>query len=293
MTLIDFPMGMEQLTVDREVPLRRLGVEERAAAERAARESLRAQVAKLECELSGIVAGGFPHVSAVPALPLVGPRLLTLAELERLRDRLALRVHQARGQATGRGDLHRRSKELLERMKLEPGRYKFVRLPVVDLGERGCGVWEVRPRLGLIGMLAGWWQLKLSSGCPLPRGPRGKRGPGLWQRSTAERQLAALAAGDGDGDGEHRREGAPLAVGHRPHGLRLGHGELGEELAAAALSPAALAHQQVDHGHAVGLPGTVEDHLRDADLARGDPALQLGAGQAHLVGAFQGTHVLR
>jgi hypothetical protein len=40
----------------------------------------------------------------------------------------------------------------------------------VDAGERGCGVWEVRPRLGLIGMLAGWWQLKLSSGCPLAEG---------------------------------------------------------------------------------------------------------------------------
>jgi hypothetical protein len=26
----------------------------------------------------------------------------------------------------------------------------------------------VRPRLGLIGMLMGWWQVKLSSGCPLP-----------------------------------------------------------------------------------------------------------------------------
>jgi hypothetical protein len=25
----------------------------------------------------------------------------------------------------------------------------------------------VRPRLGLIGMLAGWWHVKLSSGCPL------------------------------------------------------------------------------------------------------------------------------
>jgi hypothetical protein len=172
---------MEQLTVDREVALRRPGVEERAAAERAARDSLRAQVAKLESELSGIVAGGFPHISAVPALPLVGwagPHLLTLGELERLRDRLALRVHQAQEQAARRGDQQRRSRELLERMKLEPGRYRFVRLPVVDLGERGCGVWEVRPRLGLIGMLAGWWQLKLSSGCPLPRGPRQVRGPG-------------------------------------------------------------------------------------------------------------------
>jgi hypothetical protein len=63
-------------------------------------------------------------------------------------------------------------------MKLEPGRYKFVRLPVRDLGEGGCGVWEVRPRLGLIGMLAGWWHVKLSSGCPLSGGPRSLRGPG-------------------------------------------------------------------------------------------------------------------
>ena len=59
-------------------------------------------------------------------------------------------------------------------MKREPNRYKFVRLPVRDMGEGGCGVWEVRPRLGLIGMLAGWWQVKLSSGCPLAKGHAGR-----------------------------------------------------------------------------------------------------------------------
>jgi hypothetical protein len=52
-------------------------------------------------------------------------------------------------------------------MLLEPGRYKFARIANRDLGEPGCGVWQVRPRLGLIGMLMGWWQVKLSSGCPL------------------------------------------------------------------------------------------------------------------------------
>jgi hypothetical protein len=52
-------------------------------------------------------------------------------------------------------------------MILEPARYRFVRIPNRDLGEGGCGEWQVRPRLGLIGMLAGWWQVKLSSGCPL------------------------------------------------------------------------------------------------------------------------------
>ena len=28
-------------------------------------------------------------------------------------------------------------------------------------------MWYVKPRLGLIGMLMGWWEVKLSSGCPL------------------------------------------------------------------------------------------------------------------------------
>jgi hypothetical protein len=30
-----------------------------------------------------------------------------------------------------------------------------------------CRTWHVRPRFGVIGMLAGWWHVKLSSGCPL------------------------------------------------------------------------------------------------------------------------------
>ncbi len=137
-------------------------------AELAAREALRAQVSKLERELSGLVAHKFPHISPGDSAgeSFSGPRLLTLAELERLRDRLALRVGEVHSQVTERVALERRSRELLKRMKLEPGRYKFARVPVADLGDGHCGVWEVRPRLGLIGMLAGWWQVKLSSGCP-------------------------------------------------------------------------------------------------------------------------------
>jgi hypothetical protein len=147
--------------------------------ERAARHSLKAQIARLEREISGIVADTFPHIPA-PGMedpPGPGPRLLGLDELERSRDRLAGRVQLLRRRAAARTEHERRAREQLERMKLEPGRYKFVRLPVSDLGQGGCGVWEVRPRLGLIGMLAGWWQLKLSSGCPLARGPRSTRDP--------------------------------------------------------------------------------------------------------------------
>jgi hypothetical protein len=158
-------------------------LQERAHAdERAARASLRAQIARLERERSAIVAERFPHIPAPVAMPgsshlASGPTLLDLGELERVRDRLAADAQELHARVDARVEHERRAREQLERMKLEPGRYRFVRLPVKDLGQGGCGVWEVRPRLGLIGMLAGWWQLTLSSGCPLAMGSRSMRGP--------------------------------------------------------------------------------------------------------------------
>jgi len=157
----------EQATIDRE----QLGIERALVApcgpdgaiggevdERPARSSLRAQIARLERDCSAIVANGFPHIGARAAGAVrSGPRLLTLEQLELERDQLAGRVQELRRLARERAEHEQRSRELLERMKLEPGRYKFVRLPVTDLGQGGCGVWEVRPRFGLIGMLAGWW----------------------------------------------------------------------------------------------------------------------------------------
>jgi hypothetical protein len=103
------------------------------------------------------------------------PRLLDLGELERVRDELAERLRAARVTIAERADLYAANRIQLERMLLDPARYRFQRIAQADLGEPGCGVWEVRPRLGLIGMLMGWWQVKLSSGCPLARGhrPRG------------------------------------------------------------------------------------------------------------------------
>ncbi len=151
------------------------------ADERAARASLRAQIARLEREHSQIIAERFPHICAPVAMaagPERGPALLDLGELERSRDALAVAVQELRARALERLAHERHAREQLQRMRLEPGRYKFARLPVRDLGQGVCGVWQVRPRLGLIGMLAGWWELKLSSGCPLPRGLRSTRGPG-------------------------------------------------------------------------------------------------------------------
>ena len=87
-----------------------------------------------------------------------------------MRDDLAARLRAARATITELADRQAANRVRLERMLLEPGRYRYVRIANRDLGEPGCGVWQVRPRLGLIGMLMGWWQVKLSSGCPLATG---------------------------------------------------------------------------------------------------------------------------
>jgi hypothetical protein len=142
--------------------------------ERAARRSLRAQIARLERELAEAFVTAFP-MGGIDQPPARGsrPRLLGLGELERVRDELAERLHEARLCISRRADQQQEKRVTLERMLLEPGRYRFVRIARSELGESGCGVWQVRPRLGLIGMLMGWWQVKLSSGCPLATG----RGP--------------------------------------------------------------------------------------------------------------------
>ena len=141
-------------------------------AERAARRSLRRQIALLERELSDAFVtayrmGGLAHPVAGP---ITQPRLLDLGELERVRDELAERLRAARVTIAERADAQAASRLVLERMLLAPAKHRFVRVTREALGEAGCGAWEVRPRLGLIGMLMGWWQVKLSSGCPLAGG---------------------------------------------------------------------------------------------------------------------------
>jgi hypothetical protein len=144
--------------------------------ERAARRSLRDQIARLERDLGQAFISAFPRTGVDVRVPAGGgPRMLGLGELERLRDDLAERLHDARRALEERGVVEERNRALLERMLLAPGRYRFVRVSNRDLGEDGCGVWHVRPRLGLIGMLVGWWQVKLSSGCPLATGGAARR----------------------------------------------------------------------------------------------------------------------
>jgi hypothetical protein len=140
--------------------------------ELAARRSLRLQISRLERELAEAFVTAYPMGGLGPgtAPRRSDPRLLDLGELERVRDELAERLRSAQVTIAERAEVQAAHRLYLERMLLDPAKHRFARVSCRDLGEPGCGVWQVRPRLGLIGMLMGWWQVKLSSGCPLPGG---------------------------------------------------------------------------------------------------------------------------
>jgi hypothetical protein len=168
-------MGLsEQVNQVSQISLTALGdVRVGEDAERAARRSMRDQIARLERELSGAFVTTFEMRGVAPeGAASIGPRVLDLGELEQVRDELAERLRVARARIGEMAEVHAANRVLLERMLLEPGKYRFARVARTDLGEPGCGVWQVRPRMGLIGMLMGWWQVKLSSGCPLATGSR-------------------------------------------------------------------------------------------------------------------------
>jgi hypothetical protein len=137
--------------------------------ERLARAELRRQIGRLEGELARLSAEAFPRLvidSGVPA-SFREPRIAGLEQLEQVRDALAARVSSAQHALSDQAELEQRNRELLRRMLTAPADYKWVRISRADLGEPGCGHWHSRPRLGPLGMLMGWWRVKVSSGCPL------------------------------------------------------------------------------------------------------------------------------
>jgi hypothetical protein len=138
--------------------------------ERAARRSLLDQIAKLEKDLSALFCATYPRTGFDWSVRShAGPRLLGLAELERIRDQLADRLAENRALLGDRTYVEARNRRLIEEMMLAPEKHKWMRIGNEDIGEPGCKYWEVRPRLGVIGMLMGWWRVKISSGCPLAR----------------------------------------------------------------------------------------------------------------------------
>lgn len=162
------------------VTVRRAPSAPRLPDERAARRALRDQIARLERDLGAVFVSAFPRDGFDWSIPgRGGPRILSLGELEHVRDELATRVGEVRVELGRRAELEESKRGLVERMMLEPGRYRFVRVSRAEVGERGCGDWHVRPRFGVLGMLLNWWQVKISSGCPLVGGPRAVAAPSL------------------------------------------------------------------------------------------------------------------
>jgi hypothetical protein len=179
MTVLDAPIMQRDLSPSITLP---------ELDEAGARRDLRRQIGRLEAECSAAVIADFPRVGVRPASrPRGGARLLDLGELERVRDALAARVRAGRIEAAARAVREAASRRLLEDMLLEPSRHPWARVYNEDLGEPGCTSYQVRPRLGLLGMLMGWWRVKISSGCPLrlPRGHRPPRHPVLGLRRSA------------------------------------------------------------------------------------------------------------
>ena len=123
------------------------------------RATLLAQIARLEKQLAE-----YPRAHAE-----VRPRaaLQDVAELEVIRDGMAARLTGIRRAAEAEAERHDEARLLIEAMLTEPAAYPYVRVSREDIGEKGCGGWHVLPRFGIVGAWAGWWRVKISSGCPL------------------------------------------------------------------------------------------------------------------------------
>jgi hypothetical protein len=134
--------------------------------EHAARETLRGQIARLERRHATIVAASYPRPAVAPLPWLGGPRLLSLGELERVRDALAERVVGMQQTAEGQAARQAVALRELDEMLADPPAHKWKRIANADLGRPGCTTYHVRPRAGLLGMLMGWWVVKISGGCP-------------------------------------------------------------------------------------------------------------------------------
>ena len=139
--------------------------------ERAARRTLREQIARLDAELSAACLDACPRIDPGPPLrSLAGPRMLSLGELERVRDELAGRLATIDGAIAAQAEQQAASRELLGEMLADPPAHKWLRISNAQLGEPGCKHYHVRPRMGPIGLLLSWWRVKISSGCPLAWG---------------------------------------------------------------------------------------------------------------------------
>ena len=193
--------------------------------ERASRADLRRQIAALELQLARLFGSAFPRTGIdFSVAGLGGPRVLSVGELERVRDGLAARVQDVSRRLHDVTYVEEKKRELIEEMTADPAAHKWVRVNNHDIGEPGCKHWHSTPKWGPLGLLMGWWRVKVSSGCPLAEGLR-PPDPDRWRRSDS------AASGDGvprrgragrpdlhDPVAKRSRHAADRSTGPKPHG---------------------------------------------------------------------------
>jgi DNA-binding transcriptional regulator YhcF (GntR family) len=135
--------------------------------ERSARAALRGQIARLEASLAPYPEASTPLAAAAATTsPMVQPRLVDIDELEAIRDDLVARLKRAQAEAQHRDERQGAARQWREEAISDPSAHRWQSVSSEDLGEPGCGRWEVRPAWGPIGALMDWWRVKMSSGCP-------------------------------------------------------------------------------------------------------------------------------
>ena len=113
------------------------------------RIELRRQIARMERELGELFATTFPRRGIDWSVGAAGgPRVLGIAELERIRDALADRLAEARAEIARRADEEQANRELVERMIADPAEYRWVRVRNEDVGEPRLQALALAPALG-------------------------------------------------------------------------------------------------------------------------------------------------
>jgi hypothetical protein len=124
-------------------------------------------IERLELDLQQVLSALSPRNRPLPSSNgRARPHLLSMTELELVRDALSIELSRAEAALSTQIHTRREKRTLLRRMTEEPVKFRWARVTTIDLGEPGCKSWEVVPKLGPVGMLANWWRVRISSGCP-------------------------------------------------------------------------------------------------------------------------------
>lgn len=134
------------------------------ADEAAARRELRRQIARLEAELAAYPESR-PDQETHPLLRPKG-HLPNFAELAAVRDGLIERLRTVRAAAERKGERQAKAHARREQVLGNPDANRWERVRTEDCGDPGCGETSAVPRFGPLGAVAGWWRVKVSSGCP-------------------------------------------------------------------------------------------------------------------------------